>query len=139
MVIYLCLHLSLFTEVDKKKVSYKCISIYSMEVYQNSSITSSRRYWKNIVRIKRVLIEDSTRRWTLWLPDSSLSPKHGFQQSLKDSRKKRLIVESYTRLLLQSCDKTHIDLCYIPWGFTSTIHDKAFQDMKIQEWSSNSF
>jgi len=35
-----------------------------------------------------VLSEYWTRRWTLWLIDSSSSP-YGFQQCLKDSRKKR--------------------------------------------------
>lgn len=53
---------------------------------------SQRRYKKNIVWIKWVLIEDWTRRWILWSIDSSSSP-HGFQQSLKDSRNKGLIFE----------------------------------------------
>jgi len=53
---------------------------------------AQRRYKKNIVWIKWVLIKDSTRRWILWSIDSSPSP-HGFQQSLKDLRNKGLIFE----------------------------------------------
>ena len=43
---------------------------------------AQRRYKKNIVWIKWVLSEDSTRRWTFLVIDSSFSP-HSFQQCLK--------------------------------------------------------
>jgi len=90
-MIYSCLHLSLFTEVDKKEVSYKCIYTH----WKNTKTVVSqaqRRYKKNIVWIKWVFIEDSTRRRILWSIDSSSSP-HGFQQNLEDSRSKGLIFE----------------------------------------------
>jgi len=49
---------------------------------------AQKRYKKNIVWIKWVFSEDSTIRWTLWEINSSSSP-NGFQQCLKDSKKKR--------------------------------------------------
>ena len=69
-----------------------------MHIYTHSKNTKTvvsqdqRRYKKNIVWIKWVLIEDLTRRWILWSIELSSSP-HGFQQSLKDSRNKGLIFE----------------------------------------------
>jgi len=90
------------------------------EVIPTSNIPNSKED-TTIVWIKRVLSEDSTRRWTLWLIDSSSWP-HGFEQSLKDLRNKRLIFERYTRSLLKSYDKTQIELCYIPW-LTSRYED----------------
>lgn len=72
-----------FFQRSRQEISVLQVHIYIQ--WNNTKTVASqaqRRYRKNIVWIKWVLIEDSTRRCILWSIDSSSSP-HGFQQSLK--------------------------------------------------------